>query len=112
VAALEQEAASLEQRCAEREREVRAPVVEEHARRSGLQAAVEDEEARLAAFIAELNEARRKPVLTVPRALFASASLGAFCWGAMASGFDVTRMGVGLFAGVWVAFLIGALRGR
>jgi hypothetical protein len=112
VVALELEASELEQRNVLREHEARAAAASEEAELTVLEAALAEEQARLDQFTAELRVPTSRPVLTVERGVLAALSMGAFCWGSLASGVDVTRVSVGLFAGVWVAFLIGALRGR
>jgi hypothetical protein len=112
VAGLEREVAQLEERCAARESEVRAPAVAAQTELTALESEVATEQARLSAFKAEIDADPSRRVVTLPRAALATASLGLFTFGAAASGVDLTRVSVGLFSAVWVAFLIGALRGR
>lgn len=112
VEALQREADGLEERCRAREREVRITAVEAEAELAAVEAALADEESRLAVFSAELREAPARVVLTPLRSLVAAGALGGFVWGAISSGVDVTKLSVGLFVATWVAFLAGALRGK
>ena len=112
VEALERESEELEQRCARREEGVRAPAVAAQAELDAVRAAVAEEEARLAGFVAELRPKPGPVVLTPVRSLLAALAVGGFTFGAVAGELDLTKASVGLVAAVWVAFLAGALRGR
>ena len=112
VQTVRQEVATLERRCEEREREVRAPVAVAEAELAAVERALAEEEVRLRQFEEEARVLPSKPVLTLARSLIAAGALGGFTWGAISSGHEVTKQAVGLLAAVWIAFLAGALRGR
>lgn len=112
VESLQRETQELEQRCARREQGVRAPAAAAEAELEGVRAALAEEEARLAVFVAELKPTPGLPVLTPVRSLLAALAVGGFTFGAVAGELNLTKASVGLLAAVWVAFLAGALRGR